>query len=128
MNAHEYWTEIKSIVDQVKADTLEQGFTWDGDAEEYADQCLYEVIDGHEFCIYYSKALEVLQHTDNQDAMFDSLGAESAESAAQALRDAGLGGLHCPMAVWAMIADCTSHSDWAPSEWIVEEEGQDDEE
>lgn len=125
MNAHDYWTEISSIVEQVKADTLEQGFTWDGDAEEYADQRLDEVIDGHEFCIYYSKALEVLQHTANQDAMLDTVGADSA---VQSLRDGGLGGLHCAMAVWAMIADCTSHSDWTPAEWIVEEEEQDDEE
>ena len=119
MNAHEYWTEITSIVEQVKADTLEHGFTRDDDAEEYADQRLTEVIDGHEFCIYYSKALEVLQHTDNQDAMIDNLGAESA---AQALRDGGLGGLHCAMATWAMHADCIGHSDWTPSEWVVEEE------
>ena len=125
MNAHGYWTEVKSIVEQVKADTLEQGFTWEGDAEKYADQRLDEVIDGHEFCIYYSKALEVLQHTNNQEAMIDTLGADSA---VQALRGGGLGGLHCAMAVWAMIADCTAHSDWTPSEWIVEEEGQDDEE
>lgn len=125
MNAHEYWTEITSIVEQVKADTLEQGFIWDGDAEEYADQCLYTVIDGHEYCIYYSKALEVLQHTDNQEALLDTLGEESA---VHALRDGGLGALHCAMAVCAMIADCTAHSDWTPGEWIVEEEGQDDEE
>lgn len=123
MNAHDYWTEIASIVEQVKADTMGQGFTWDGDAEEYADQRLDEVIDGHEFCIYYSEALEVLQHTDNQDAMLDTVGEESA---GQALRDGGLGGLHCAMSVWAMIADCTAHSDWTPSEWIVEEEEQDD--
>lgn len=120
-----YWTEIASIVEQVKADTLEQGFTWDGDAEEYADRHLSETVDGHEYCIYYNKALEVLQHTDNQGAMLDILGEESA---VQSLRNGGLGGLHCAMAVWAMIADCTSHSDWTPAEWIVEEEEQDDEE
>lgn len=125
MNAHEYWTEITSIVEQVKADTLEQGFTWDGDAEEYAIRFLDEVIDGHEYCIYCNKALEVLQHTDNQEVMLDIIGEESA---ALALRDGGLGGLHCAMAVWAMIADCSAHSDWTPSEWIVKEEGQDDEE
>lgn len=125
MNAHDYWTEVTSIVEQVKADTLEQGFTWDGDAEDYADRYLSETVDGHEYCIYYSKALEVLQHTDNQDALLDTLGEESA---VQALRDGGLGGLHCVMAVWAMIADCTRHSDWAPAEWIAEEEVQDDEE
>lgn len=125
MNAHEYWTEITTIVEQVKADTLAQGFTLDGDAEEYADRYLSETVDGHEYCIYYSKALEVLQHSDNQDAMLDTVGAESA---AQALRDGGLGGLHCAMAFWAVLADCTAHGNWEPAEWIVEEEAQDDEE
>lgn len=125
MNTHDYWTEIASIVEQVKADTLGRGFTWDGDAEDYADQRLTEVIDGHEFCIYCSTALEVLQHTDHQDNMLDCLGEESA---VQVLRGGGLGGLHCAMAVWAMVADCTNLSDYTPAEWVVEEEEQDDEE
>lgn len=124
MNAHEYWSEIDSIVEQVKADTLEQGFTDDGDAQDYADRYLSETVDGHDFCIYYSKALETLQYTGNPDAMIEELGAESA---ADVLRDGGLGSLHCAMAVWAMIADCTEHSKWEPGEWIVEDEGQDDE-
>lgn len=125
MNAHEYWSEIDSIVEQVKADTLEQKFTDDGDAHYYADQRLTEVVDGHEFCIYYSEALETLQYTGNQDAMLDELGAESV---AQALHDGGLGGLHCAMAVWAMIADCRDNHNWEPAEWVIEEEEQDDEE
>lgn len=125
MNAHEYWTETESIVEQVKEDTLEQGFTDDGDAQDYAYQRLTEIVDSHEYCIYYSKALETLQYTDNPEAIIDELGAESA---ADVLRDGGLGRLHCAMAVWAMIADCTSHFYWEPSEWIVEEEEQDDEE
>lgn len=125
MNAHEYWSEIDSIIEQVKADTLEQEFTYDGDAQDYADQRLTEVIDGHEFCIYYSKALEVLQHTDNQEAMLDNMGTESA---GLALRDGGLGGLHCAMSVWAMLGDCRDYHNWEPGEWIVEEEEQDDEE
>lgn len=125
MNAHEYWTEVESIVEQVKADTLEQGFTDDGDAQGYAYQRLTEIVDGHEHCIYSNNALETLQYTDNQEAIIDELGAESA---ADVLRDGGLGRLHCAMAVWAMIADCTGHNNWEPAEWVVEEEEQDDEE
>lgn len=123
MNAHEYWTEVESVVEQVKADTLGQGFTDDGDAQDYAYQHLTEIVDGHEYCIYYSKALETLQYTDNPEAIIDELGAESASDV---LRDGGLRRLHCAVAVWAMTADCTSHSYWEPSEWIVEEEEQDD--
>lgn len=125
MNAHEYWSEIDFIVKQVKADTLEQKFTDDGDAQDYADQRLNEVVDGHEFCIYYSEALETLQYTGNQDNMIKCCGVESA---AQALHDGGLGGLHCAMAVWAMIADCTEYHNWEPAEWVIEEGEQDDEE
>lgn len=125
MNAHEYWSEIDSIVEQVKADTLEQKFTDNGDAYYYADQRLTEVVDGHEFCIYYSEALETLQYTGNQDNLIECRGVESA---AQALRDGGLGGLHCAMAAWAMIADCKKHHNWEPAEWVIEEGEQDDEE
>lgn len=125
MNAHEYWTEVESVVELVKADTLEQGFTDDGDAQDYAYQHLTEIVDSHEYCIYSSKALETLQYTDNQEALIDELGAESA---ADVLRDGGLGRLHCAMAAWAMVADCHDNHNWEPGEWIVEEEGQDDEE
>ena len=68
----EYWKEVKALAKQIAEESLETG----NDAQDI----LAETVDGHEYVIYYAKQLDVLQHTDNEDALFDIDGTLEADS------------------------------------------------
>ena len=73
------------------------------EAEELInDSLLRETIDGHEWIIYYSYNLDVIQHSDNEDYMIDNFGIDEAGFI---LKDKGLSGLHSAIAFWALYAD-----------------------
>ena len=61
-----------------------------------------EAIDWHQWIIYYSYNLDVLDNTDNFDYMQDNLGDDSLVNA---LKQGGLNGLHQAIAYHAMLAD-----------------------
>ena len=66
------------------------------------DSLLHETIDGHQWIIYYSYNLDVIQYSDNEDYMVDYFGAECM---ADILKVKGLDDLHAAIAFWCMYAD-----------------------
>ena len=72
---------------------------WKEDYSEdaYLGDVMHEILDGHEFIIYYHKAKAVMMHTDNEDAYFDVCGDD--------LPFDSFGSMCCAFAYWAMLAD-----------------------
>lgn len=64
----EYWGTVKAIAQDIKDEYKQYG---DTDVEEL----IVQHVDGSEYIIYYHKNLEVLQNSDNADAI-DEVGAE----------------------------------------------------
>lgn len=102
MNTNEYWTEIRDIADYIACDAM-QDCDYDRDAAEECiwDHRLHEAIDGHQWVIYYSHNLDVIQHSDNADYYQDNFGAESLAASLEQ----GLDTLHYHIAFWCMYAD-----------------------
>ena len=69
MTYKEYWAEIASIIETVKEELESIGA--DGDDHEEITTAIHEIVDSHQFIIYYHKAKHVLIHTDNLEAIED---------------------------------------------------------
>lgn len=67
---HEYWKEVQAIADLVFTDRLYAEYGDDADSYE----ALQEIIDAHPFVIYYHQAIQVMQHTDHEDAYIEEYG------------------------------------------------------
>ena len=107
---HEYWKEIADLADSIACEAMADNDN-DRDAaeEDIFDSRLHETIDGHQWVIYYSYNLDVIQHSDNADYYSDNFGADSL---AASLKEGGLDALHCHIAFWCMYADvCERISD-----------------
>lgn len=72
ITCREYWTEVKSLAKQIAEESLETG----NDAQDV----LIETVGSHEYVIYYAKQLDVLNHTDNENAFFETIGTLGADS------------------------------------------------
>lgn len=68
----QYWAQIRSIVKDALREYKQHGT--DTDPNEWLNDWLHQMIDGHEWIIYTQKNLFVLLWTDNQDAYFDDFG------------------------------------------------------
>lgn len=78
MNEFEYNKEIRELAQAIISEVEEYG------GEVYDTAC--EFVDGHEFIIYCHNNIDVLKHTQNEDAYFDAMGnSVKAESTAQVL-------------------------------------------
>ena len=100
---NEYWTEIKSIADNLVLESMGDNDNDRPAAEEdIYDSRLHETIDGHQWVIYYGYNLDVIKHSDNEDYYDQNFGAESL---AASLEQGGLNTLHCHIAFWCMYAD-----------------------
>lgn len=103
MNSTEYWTEINSIAASIATECMDECDNDRDKAEELInDSRLHEEIDSHQWVIYYSYNLDVIQHSDNSDYMTDKFGNDYA---GQILADKGLNDLHTAIAFWCMHAD-----------------------
>jgi len=99
----EYWKEVSEIAKTIAQEAMEHCDNDRDEADELInDSLLHETIDGHEWIIYYSHNLDVIQHSDNEDYMIDNFGIDEAGSI---LKDKGLSGLHSAIAFWALYAD-----------------------
>ena len=96
----EYWREVEDTVTNIVDEALDQTDTLEEAEELINDSLLHETIDSHEWVIYYSYNLDVLQHSDNADYMTDNIGGES-----EILKEKGIDGLHTALAYWALYAD-----------------------
>lgn len=97
----EYHEEIKDLA---KSLAQEANVSTDGDIFEYIrdNELDHEIIDGHQWIIYYSYNLDIIECSSNDEYMQDNLGDESL---GHALKDGGLNGLHQAIAFYAMLAD-----------------------
>ena len=116
----DYWVEVKSIAAQIAEEAV--GQVKEGTeclgcdeqelkeaAEEIInDTLLHETIDGHEWVIYYSYNLDVIQHSSNDEA-YQEIYNDS--DAGQFLADGGLNSLHSMIAFWALYADVQDYID-----------------
>lgn len=104
MNYSEYKQEIQDLATMLIEENIEE-------ANDKGDSILdviqydgldHQVVDGHEWNIYYKYSLDIIKHSDNEDYMIDNLGSESLE---HSLREGGLDKLHQAIAFYAMLAD-----------------------
>ena len=104
MTSFEYWKEVKdtafTIIETAKNDY--ECTTMEEIEEITNDTLLHETTDSHQWIIYYSYNLEILQHSGSKDYMLDNFGSEAL---AHALEEGGLNGLHQSLAAWAFYAD-----------------------
>lgn len=103
MNSQEYYSEVNAIAEALVSEAMAEH---DNDVEQAMDNItdsrLHETIDGHQWIIYYSYNLSIIEHSNNDDYMIDNIGLDSA---GQALQSGGLNGLHQAIAYWALYAD-----------------------
>ena len=98
----EYWDEVRSLAEHFSDDDPASN----GWASEYGEDfdkydAMHETIDGHQFIIYYSKAADVLRHSDNPTAYEDEIG--------ELPKGMTYEQMACPLAYMAMMRDI---QDW----------------
>ena len=68
MKGHEYWKEVANLAHYFDRD-------WVHDYPEMDRfDALHELLNYHEYIIYYAKAMKVIQHTENLDAFQEQMG------------------------------------------------------
>ena len=100
---YDYWKEIREIASDLIKDIRDENPAFNDD--DLLDEChdrLYEIIDSHQWVIYYGNNLSVLEHSDNREFMVEHFGVDDV---AQVLKEKGINGLHSALAYWAMFAD-----------------------
>ena len=106
---NEYWKEVAELADSIACEAMaDNNNDIDAARDDIYDSRLHETIDGHQWIIYYSYNLDVIQHSDNEDYYNDNFGADSL---AESLKQGGLLLLHCHIAFWAMYADVCDRID-----------------
>lgn len=71
MDEREYWAEVMAIAALLSdEEALEADYGEDYDTYDVA----HEIVDGHQFIIYYANAAKVMQYSKNQDAYWDQFG------------------------------------------------------
>ena len=99
----DYQDEILSIATDLAFEAIANN---EGDRsaaeDDINDHMLHERIDGHQWVIYYSYNLSVIQHSSNEDYYIDNFGSEGL---ADVLKEHGLSSLHSLIAFWCMYAD-----------------------
>lgn len=83
----EYWREVKSLAKQAKKEKR---------AGYDPTDIVHELVDGHQWIIYTAYNPFVLIHSQNEDALFDSMGSSEFESYSDAM---------AKMAYFALEAD-----------------------
>jgi hypothetical protein len=91
-----YRNEIRDLATEAVQESREQ--------ERDVQDIIHEVVDGHQWIIYYSYNLSVLQHTDHCDAAAEIGGLEDI------LRSRGVQGLMSYLACAAMIEDVSAYA------------------
>jgi hypothetical protein len=101
----DYWSEIRSIAENVRQDVREN----EGDVSD----ALHEAIDGHQWVFYTGYNLDVLKHCSDESAGID----EGLIDANAALAEGGLSRLTAQLAYCAMERDVYNELDgWSGPE------------
>lgn len=123
---NEYTQEIESIVDNIINELIEEGDSNDLDSlqDNFTDR-LHETIDGHEWVIYYSNNLPVLQASKQPL----ELGIENGLiDANHIIKESGVLSLFTSMAYCAMEEDCNDYFSTIAEAVEFPENVEDDEE
>jgi hypothetical protein len=88
----QYWKQVSAIVKDVIDEMKEQD-----EDRDWAIDYLHQTVDGHEWVIYTWANPYVLIHSQNEDALFDDMGATEATSYSEIMMK---------MAFYALYADC----------------------
>lgn len=96
MTKAEYYSEINSL-----AKYFADNGDWTNDYSEHSDHddrcgAIHELVDGHQFVIYYSKAADVVRHSEKSSALLDELGRQEVTD---------LDTFNTQLAFFAMVAD-----------------------
>lgn len=109
LSSQEYFVEVEKLATSIVAEAADQCDcntvdTFDADSirDTIFDTVLHEIIDGHQWIIYYAYNLSIIGHSSNDHYMINEFGLESA---AESLKSGGLSGLHQAIAYWALYAD-----------------------
>lgn len=121
ISSQEYWSEVNSIAAYLVSEALEQSDNDSDQAMELInDTLLHEAIDGHQWVIYYSYNLSVLEHSENTDYGVDNGLVDTSIITERSLND-----FHTALAYWALYADVQNLLDDKMQEAInTEEEGE----
>jgi len=95
----EYWAQVASLADDA-AETV-RDYPEDEGGQNVHD-VIHELVDSHQWIIYYHQNLAVMEHTDNDSAMLDHAGVDGL---------AGAESWHevcVRFAFWAFWADITA--------------------
>jgi len=95
LNAQEYWKEIAALAESI----IEEWQERDG---EDISEIAHEVVDGHQWIIYYAFTDDVLYHCSNEDAWEDVY---SPEDIGNLVIDKGMRDARTHQAFFAMEAD-----------------------
>jgi hypothetical protein len=63
----EYWAQVKAIVEDLHAEVKAERVTDSDEAREW----LFQAVDGHEWVIYTSQSLSMLQHSKHDEDAFE---------------------------------------------------------
>lgn len=128
ITSSQYWIEVEAMANSIATQAMQSCDNDRDDAEELInDSLLHENIDGHQWIIYNSYNLDVIQYSDNSDYYIDEFGSESA---GESLKSGGLSGLHTAIAFWALYADVQNmiSDELDTIEEAIEEEEEEEEE
>lgn len=97
----EYWSEVDSIAKELSSGSeyLEEYYGMDEPSD-----VAHQIIDGHEYIIYFMKALKVLEYSDNDDAYFEEFGEPPQVDSFSSMLP--------PLAYMAMMADVMSRVEY----------------
>ncbi len=98
----EYRDEISDLAEDLYKEAMEEHPEDEDDREDYILERVNEIVDGHQWIIYYAYNLSVYEHSPNADAYQDRYGNEDLGSI---VADRGLLSLHTVIAYCAMQAD-----------------------
>ena len=94
----EYWREVASVADEV-AETVRDYPEDEGGQDVH--EVIHERVDSHQLIIYYHQNLAVMEHTENDGALMDEMGADGF-TGADSWHDVCM-----RFAFWAFRADVT---------------------
>ena len=117
-SSSQYYTEVAAIAAALVAECMQE---CDNDREAAKelinDSRLHETMDGHQWVIYYSYNLPVLQYSSNTE-----YGVDEGFVNISVITERSLNDFHTALAYWALYADVQEHLNTAFDDYETQEE------
>ena len=108
---YEYFESVNSMARDIFDEAVREECTSKDDIYSYFHDTLPERVDGHSFIIYNYRHLEVLQQSENPDALFDVMGGRiEADTAAEVFTQ---------LAYWAFYQDVVDAFNDRVDSWMM---------